>query len=762
MNFPRKSNIALFLFLLIFQIALATSITNPSFEESYSSGGYERPTGWDFKDGLPTNYWTKTSSAFNPDGTNYDLPSPYGTNTAWNQNGDPGYMYVQQDIDLSGASEFKFTIIVGGHGTRATHDVYIDGTHAKDCGSYNTDGSWETCTVNVGGYSGTHTVQLRSTHISADNMGSNTYDEVRLVSSNSAPNNPSNPAPFNGESAVSTNHNLNVDVSDPDGESMDIDFYVDGSYIGTDSGVCSGCTASINPSLTTGTSYSWYAVADDGTATKQSSTWSFTTVHKPDNPINPLPSDTASDVSTNSNLEVDVTHPDGLNMDVTFRINNGSEWRTVGVDTGVTDGGTASVNPDLTVSGSYDWYAEASASGYTTQSSTWNFTTGHETNASLLSPSDGATTISTNPVLEASVEHSSPDRTVDLYFIDADNGQVLKTVSNIGDGETALYNSSGDSFGNNTGNTYNWKVNLTGEENSENYSSQTWNFTTVHEPEIDQASASPQGGKVVSTTPELSVDVNHGDNEMMYVTFFLNGEAFGTDQKVDGSGTASIKTDQLAADTVYDWNVVVEDDNGNIVDNQDAPWSFETDTGNPNISVEYGDNVNFYPDSVVLDVIPTHSHADNVDYVRLLDENGNIVDEVQNVDTDKNVSLLWEGLNHDRRYNWTAEVEHSGETAQSAEASFTTLTVGVDLLNEVNNAERYNLYRRSGVSGENANFDSGEGDYQYIGTATSLQLIDASENLQPGDYCYVATAENLGGESSPSDEMCIEGVQVNP
>ncbi|MFO7967297.1 MAG: S8 family serine peptidase [Archaeoglobaceae archaeon] len=97
---------------------------------------------------------------------------------------------------------------------------------------------------------------------------------------NTAPDAPTNPSPSNGATGVSTSPELSVDVSDPDDDSMDVSFYnaSDDSLIGTETGVASGSTASVTwDSLSYSTTYSWYAVADDGAATNTSSTWSFTT-----------------------------------------------------------------------------------------------------------------------------------------------------------------------------------------------------------------------------------------------------------------------------------------------------------------------------------------------------------------------------------------------------------------------------------------------------------------------------------------------------
>jgi subtilisin/minor extracellular protease Epr len=98
--------------------------------------------------------------------------------------------------------------------------------------------------------------------------------------SNSPPNAPSNPIPNDGATGVSTSPTLSVDVSDPDGDIMDVSFYDanTGNPIGTDTGVASGGTASVTWSgLSHDTTYSWYAVASDGVATTQSQTWKFTT-----------------------------------------------------------------------------------------------------------------------------------------------------------------------------------------------------------------------------------------------------------------------------------------------------------------------------------------------------------------------------------------------------------------------------------------------------------------------------------------------------
>ncbi len=212
---------------------------------------------------------------------------------------------------------------------------------------------------------------------------------------NSAPDAPTNPSPADGASGVSTSPTLSVDVSDSDGDSMDVSFYdaSDGSLIGTDSSVASGSTASVTWSgLAYNTTYDWYTVADDGSATTTSSTWQFTTEEEttnsaPDAPTNPSPSDGATGVSTSPTLSVDVSDPDGDSMDVSFY--DASDGSLIGTDSSVASGNTASVTwSGLSYSTTYSWYAVADDGSATTTSSTWQFTTEEDTSTGYMHVQD--------------------------------------------------------------------------------------------------------------------------------------------------------------------------------------------------------------------------------------------------------------------------------------------------------------------------------------------------------------------------------------
>jgi hypothetical protein len=384
------------------------------------------------------------------------------------------------------------------------------------------------------------------------------FYELREISTNEPPNNPGNPSP-NNQNTVNVNPNLQADVSDPNSDSMDVRFYTGGgSLIGTDSNVCSGCTASVPwNNRNTGQTYNWYAVADDGSESTRgpsSGSWSFTTVHEPNAPNNPSPGNNANDVSTSQNLQVGVSHPDGLNMDVDFYLDDGSGYTDIGRDSNVADGNTASINPNLDVSGDYNWYAIARASGHSTQSSTWSFQTEHNTGLDSISgPVNSPAAL--NPELEATVSHSDPNEELTVEFVNDDNGNVICSQSGVTDTESLTCDTSGKSFGSNTGTTYNWRVDLSGDQASESYSSSVQSFDTVSAPTVTLSSPN-DGAENVATDSSLVADVSQAEGLQMNTKITLEddqGNFIEEDSINSNNGQVSFSNPNLQLSENYQW-----------------------------------------------------------------------------------------------------------------------------------------------------------------------------------------------------------------
>jgi parallel beta-helix repeat protein len=97
------------------------------------------------------------------------------------------------------------------------------------------------------------------------------------------PNKPSEESPEDGEDDIGLKPTLKVEVSDPDGDLLDVSFYdaSDDSRIGIDYNVVSGGTASTTFTLGFNTTFAWYTIADDGKQENQSDIWFFVTKRCP-------------------------------------------------------------------------------------------------------------------------------------------------------------------------------------------------------------------------------------------------------------------------------------------------------------------------------------------------------------------------------------------------------------------------------------------------------------------------------------------------
>jgi len=98
------------------------------------------------------------------------------------------------------------------------------------------------------------------------------------VKENNPPNSPTLNSPQDGSAHGETTITLNVTVTDPDGDVMNVSFYdaSDNSLIGTDINVPSGSFATVTWSGLSDGLHQWYANVTDGSLTTQSTTWSFT------------------------------------------------------------------------------------------------------------------------------------------------------------------------------------------------------------------------------------------------------------------------------------------------------------------------------------------------------------------------------------------------------------------------------------------------------------------------------------------------------
>jgi len=749
------SKYAKFLLILIISsfftsLVLSNPFTNADLSESFNDGTRDRPLGWDFQDGETYEIGMSSNA---PSG--YDPVGGQQQRGSWETNGFDDYAEISQEVDLSNVEELTFNMNTGGGSNteRSENLVRVDGNTVKNCGTFSS--GEQDCTADLSDYNGYHEVALARNQVSGDNLGTWGFDDVRVDSTNSPPIDPTNPSPDNNEDTVELEPELTIDVSDPDGDDMDVTFYdaSDDSVIGADNGVLSGSTASVSTSdesigSSQGEEYEWYVEADDGEETTQSDTWSFDTVHEPNEPESPSPNDEVLDVPEDSDLEVDVSHPDDLDMDVTFRKDDGDGWSTAGTDTSVGDGDTASINPDLDLSEDYDWYAEASAEGLTTQSDTWSFETEHSFEVEDLRPEDDSESVAVDPVLEADVVHSSSEDEIEVVFYDGD-GSELGTDS-VSDGETASLDTEGLDFGGEPGEVYEWYVEAVDEQSStEDIVSETQSFTTLSLPDRPEI-LSPEGSGV-EIDSDFEVEVAHPDGEEMFVEITLetvDGE-FVDDLTGDYEDTVIDNFDpELSYDTEYNLSAKsqVTDSNDNI--HSSSNWEvFETELAPEELVSSETNNTD--PNNAELDF----SLDNSVQSIEVTDHGDETVGLDSDPDTQASIGLP--KLEPDKEYEWTVEAD-TDEGPRTVDFNFTTIELEVEV-DDVDSAESYNVYRSL----------EGEDDYELTssGELEDSIVFDSGEGLEEGEvYCYkVSGVSEEGVESDLSDEECMEAeTEVSP
>ncbi|MFX1442766.1 MAG: S8 family serine peptidase, partial [Promethearchaeota archaeon] len=271
--------------------------------------------------------------------------------------------------------------------------------------------------------------------IGGDQFDASTWTTLEVLGPfNTQPNLPTNPSPIDGISGINTDPTLRVDVSDDDGDDLNVTFYdaSDDSIIGIAYNVMSGTTASVSwLGLLEGSSYSWYTKVDDGVVSRTSSTWSFTTNTAP-TVSNPDPPDGVSGLDLSPTLSVDILDVDGDMMDVYFY--DASDDSLIGTDLGVSSGTTASTEwTGLAWGTSYSWYVIVDDGVVSSISPAWSLTTNIIPTASNPIPSHESTGITNNPMLSVEISDADGDP-VDVYFYDASDDSLIGTDLGVSSG----------------------------------------------------------------------------------------------------------------------------------------------------------------------------------------------------------------------------------------------------------------------------------------------------------------------------------------
>ena len=164
------------------------------------------------------------------------------------------------------------------------------------------------------------------------------------------------------------------------------------------------------------------------------------------------------------------------------------------------------------------------------------------------------------------------------------------------------------------------------------------------------------------------------------------------------TSTASTNWDGIQDNTKYSW-FATADDGSNI--NQSNIWSFNTGSANPespSVTSKGPESTNLNPsDGVNLKVNvsePTDEKM-NVTFYDASDDSQ--IGKVENVNNGT-YTATWNGLNTDQTYNWYANVTDGSNTVQSQTSTFTTIDITLNWNDNSNNENGFRIYSNASGS----------------------------------------------------------------
>jgi len=569
-----------------------------------------------------------------------------------------------------------------------------------------------------------------------------------------------NPIPVNGSTRQILSPLLQVDVTDADGDSLDVYFYdaSDDSLIDSALGVSSGSSALITWSgLSNGMEYEWYVIVDDGMVNYTSSNWSFTTNYAP-TASDPSPPNSSTHQLDNTQLSIAVGDLDGDVLDVYFY--NASDDSLIGVDTNVASATNASTNwSGLLYGKTYNWYVIVDDGITNTTSLEWSFTTNYVPTANNPTPSNTATRQYNNVTLGVDVDDMDLD-ILDIYFYNGSDDSLIDTDTSVNSGTTGSIQWKELAYGS----TYYWYVVV--DDGIINTTSSLWSFTTDNIPTYNSPIPVNESSHHI-LNPILSVEVNDLDGDNLDVSFYnaSDDSLIDIDSNVLSGTNASVVWSGLRNGFEYHWYVVIDDGIANVTS---GVWCFTTNfapsAANPSPPSEAIHQLL----TLSLQVQVTDGDGDILDVFFYNASDDSLIGTNSSVSSGNFASVSWSGLQTANDYYWYVIVDDGISNYTSPVWNFTT-----NYAPSASNPAPYDTETRtsfnntlsvecSDVDGDpvnvyffNATDDSLIGIEWFVlsGGRATINWIGISEGTTY--FWYVITGDGISNSTSPTWSFII-------
>jgi len=231
--------------------------------------------------------------------------------------------------------------------------------------------------------------------------------------------------------------------------------------------------------------------------------------------------------------------------------------------------------------------------------------------------------------------------------------------------------------------TYTWYVNTTDPSGSNQWTRETYTFTTISEqnnpPNAPTNPTPPNDATNIQTNPTLSIYVQDPDNDQMTITFYdQQNNPITTKNNIPSGTTTSTTWTNLQYNTDYYWYTTANDGEHTTRGPNTGYWHFKTKQEDKNQPPNQPENPTPPDDATNIQTSPQLSvyvedpDGDSLTVVFYDASDSSTIDTVNDVTSDNRAEITWPDLSYESTYSWFVIVSDQEFDTQSDSWNFST------------------------------------------------------------------------------------------